>query len=118
MCRAIGSQDYPASTLRIATHTAFARDHYPNRIAEFVRFPLNCGEIVMLGDSLTERHDWNGLLTAQAIVRNRGIAGDTTDGVLARLDEIIAESVAEQGVGVAIMDRLRKAAGRGGNGND
>jgi lysophospholipase L1-like esterase len=30
------------------------------------------------------------LLTAEAIVRNRGIAGDTTDGVLARLDEIIA----------------------------
>jgi hypothetical protein len=26
--------------------------------------------------------------------------------------------VAEQGVGVAIMDRLRKAAGQGGNGND
>jgi len=90
MCRAIGSQDYPASTLRIATHTAFARDHYPNRIAEFVRFPLNCGEIVMLGDSLTERHDWSGSLVAQAVVRNRGIAGDTTDGVLGRLDEIIA----------------------------
>lgn len=36
----------------------------------------------------------------------------------AGLDEIIAESVAEQGVGVAIMDRLRKAAVRGGNGND
>ena len=31
----------------------------------------------------------------------------------AGLDEIIAEPVAEQGLGVAIMDRLRKAAGRG-----
>jgi lysophospholipase L1-like esterase len=90
MCRAIGPQDYPASKLRIATHTAFTRDHYPSRIAEFVRSPLNCGEIVMLGDSLTERHDWGGSLAAQAVVRNRGIAGDTTDGVLARLDEIIA----------------------------
>jgi L-threonylcarbamoyladenylate synthase len=29
------------------------------------------------------------------------------------VDEIIAEPVAEQGLGVAIMDRLRKAAGRG-----
>ena len=35
-----------------------------------------------------------------------------------QLDEIIAESGAEHGVGVAIMDRLRKAAGRGGNVND
>jgi L-threonylcarbamoyladenylate synthase len=31
----------------------------------------------------------------------------------AGVDEIIAEPVAEQGLGVAIMDRLRKAAGRG-----
>lgn len=90
VCRSIGPMDYPESKLRIGTHTAFARDHYPTRIEEFARTPLGCGDIVMLGDSLTERHDWNGSLKAHAIVRNRGIAGDTTDGVLVRLDEIIA----------------------------
>ena len=31
----------------------------------------------------------------------------------AGVDEIIAEPVSEQGVGAAIMDRLRRAAGRG-----
>jgi len=90
MCRSIGPVDYPTSKLRISTHTAFARDHYPTRIEEFARTPLGCGDIVMLGDSLTERHDWNGSLKANAIVHNRGIAGDTTDGVLVRLDEVIA----------------------------
>lgn len=90
MCRAISLQDYPPTKLLISTHTVFARDHYPRRIAEFAGNPPGCGEIVMLGDSLTERHDWNGSLKAAAIVHNRGIAGDTTDGMLVRLDEIIA----------------------------
>jgi lysophospholipase L1-like esterase len=89
-CRAIVPQGFPGAKLRIATHTDFARGHYPARLAEFAQDPLQCGDIVMLGDSLTERQDWKGVLNVRQMVRNRGIAGDTTDGVLARLDEIIA----------------------------
>ena len=89
-CRAITVEDYPAKKVRIATHTDFTRSHYPARIAEFIQNPLGCGEIVMLGDSLTERHDWAGSLNVPHIIRNRGISGDTSDGVLVRLKEIIA----------------------------
>lgn len=45
--------------------------------------------IVFLGDSLTDYCPWSELLHNHA-VKNRGIAGDTTYGVLHRLDEIIA----------------------------
>lgn len=89
-CQAITAQDYPAKKVRIATHSDFTRTHYPARIAEFIKNPLGCGEFVMLGDSLTERHNWSGTLDVPQMVRNRGISGDTSDGVLARLDEIIA----------------------------
>ena len=44
--------------------------------------------IVMLGDSLTNRVAWNELLKYTNIV-NRGIDGDTTEGFLNRLDTII-----------------------------
>lgn len=44
--------------------------------------------IVMLGDSLTNRVAWNELLNYKNIV-NRGIDGDTTEGFLNRLDSII-----------------------------
>ena len=44
----------------------------------------------MLGDSLTELNDWTASLPAGASVRNRGISGDTTDGLLLRMDEIYA----------------------------
>jgi len=42
---------------------------------------------VMLGDSITDGGLWNELLNND-LIQNRGIAGDTTDGVLERLDSI------------------------------
>lgn len=80
---------YPDSSLIISTHTDFTRAHYPKRIAEFKDNPLVANDIVFLGNSITEQAgDW-ALITKNTKARNRGIAGDTTDGVLARLGEII-----------------------------
>lgn len=47
--------------------------------------------ILFLGDSLTWRFDWARALPAYD-VRNFGIDGDTTDGVLQRLSAVIAEN--------------------------
>lgn len=80
---------YPDKDLVIPTHTEFTRTHYPARIAEFKENPLKPGEIVFLGNSITEQgDDWAERL-GNSKVRNRGISGDTTDGVLERLGEII-----------------------------
>ena len=58
-------------------------------IREFKSNPLNYNDIVFLGNSITESgKDWSKRLNYPNI-RNRGIGGDVTDGVLARLDEII-----------------------------
>ncbi len=46
-------------------------------------------DIVMLGDSLTDGAEWREMFPSLNIV-NRGIAGDTTDGVLERLDQVLA----------------------------
>ena len=46
------------------------------------------GGIILLGDSLTEVGPWEELLPGIR-VRNRGIRGDTTRGLLHRLNEII-----------------------------
>lgn len=47
------------------------------------------GEIVMLGNSITHRVQWNELFDRDDIL-NRGIDDDVTEGFVARLDEIIA----------------------------
>jgi lysophospholipase L1-like esterase len=50
--------------------------------------PLGRGDIVFLGNSITEQGgDWSAKF-GRSDIKNRGIGGDVTDGVLARLNEI------------------------------
>jgi lysophospholipase L1-like esterase len=51
-------------------------------------FPVHPEDIVMLGDSITDLTRWHELIPGVAI-QNRGISGDTTQGVLNRLDPIV-----------------------------
>lgn len=46
------------------------------------------GDIVFLGDSITEGGSWHEWFP-DLPVRNRGIGGDTTEGVLARLHHVV-----------------------------
>jgi lysophospholipase L1-like esterase len=50
--------------------------------------PTEPGDIVFLGDSITEFGEWEELFPGLPI-KNRGIAGDTTRGVLDRLGVIV-----------------------------
>ncbi len=79
---------YPSADLVIPYHSEWAKNHYKERILAFQKDPLNTGEIVFVGNSITEQGgDW-GVRTGVTPVRNRGISGDVTDGVLLRLGEI------------------------------
>ena len=62
--------------------------YYIDKTALFKELAKNEKDIVFLGDSLTDYCEWSELLQNSGI-KNRGIAGDTTLGVLNRLDEII-----------------------------
>ena len=55
--------------------------------SQFDELPIGGSDIVFLGDSITEGGSWEELFQGLP-VRNRGIAGDVTTGVLARLDQI------------------------------
>lgn len=70
-------------------HNDWAQKYYPKRIEAFKKEPLESGEIVFIGNSITEGGgDWSARFGLNHI-RNRGIAGDVTDGVLKRLEEVI-----------------------------
>ena len=53
----------------------------------FESLPTSPEDIVMLGNSITDGGEWAEILV-NVHVRNRGISGDTTDGVLQRLGSI------------------------------
>ena len=79
---------YPGDSVSIIYHTDWTKNHYKERIQEFKKEPVQKGDIVFLGNSITEGgKDWGAKLNLPN-VKNRGIAGDCTDGVLQRLGEI------------------------------
>ncbi len=67
----------------------FRADYYESKTSHFATISGGKPDIVFLGDSQTDRCEWDELFGRSGIV-NRGIDGDTTDGVLNRLDEIIS----------------------------
>jgi|TARA_B110000483_G_scaffold4831_1_gene5591 lysophospholipase L1-like esterase len=80
---------FPQKDLLIPYHSEWTKNHYKERIEVFKNDPLNFNEIVFIGNSITEGgKNWSEKFNIPNI-RNRGIGGDVTDGVLERLDEII-----------------------------
>lgn len=80
---------------------------YDNRLAYFNGLPAAKGGIVFLGNSITHWGDWAELFK-NAKVRNRGIAGDISFGVLARLDEITASNPEKIFIMIGVNDIGRK----------
>ncbi|MBV8390532.1 MAG: sialate O-acetylesterase [Mucilaginibacter sp.] len=65
----------------------FIPEHRPVRLAQFEKEPIVTGNVMFLGDSMTEMGDWKKV-TGDTTVINRGIGGDITYGVLKRLKDI------------------------------
>jgi len=63
-------------------------DHYAKLTAAFRAEPVTVGRVIFLGNSITEGGNWSQLFSTTPSL-NRGISGDNTFGVLARLDEIL-----------------------------
>ncbi len=70
--------------------------------------PVTHRDVVVVGDSLTERGEWWELLDRP--VANRGVAGDTVAAVRARLDDIVALDPRVLVVGIGVNDLLAGAS--------
>jgi lysophospholipase L1-like esterase len=74
--------------------TTYANNSYKHRLAFFKQMPDTRKEIIFLGNSLTEAGEWQEL-TGNPRVKNRGISGDVTYGIIARLDEVLSSNPAK-----------------------
>jgi lysophospholipase L1-like esterase len=79
---------YPSNDVVITNHSDWTKSHYPKRIAKFKANPLEFGDLVFIGNSITEQGENWASKVDNPKARNRGIAGDTSDGIIARLNEI------------------------------
>ena len=78
----------------MAVLAAYAQENkystfYYQRATLFEMLPVDSDDIVFLGNSITNGAEWSELFNDPR-VKNRGISGDTTDGVYDRLAAIVS----------------------------
>jgi len=81
---------------------------YQQRSSLFRVLPVTKNDIIFLGNSITNGNEWSELFGDQTI-KNRGISGDVTAGVLNRLDEVTSRNPSKIFLLIGVNDL---AAGR------
>ncbi|CAN5437575.1 hypothetical protein BH20BAC1_BH20BAC1_00350 [soil metagenome] len=61
--------------------------YYHQRVTLFKSLPQTKGDIIFVGNSITDGGEWSELFNDLKI-KNRGISGDITAGVISRIDEV------------------------------
>ncbi len=80
--------------------------YYQHKKSMFESLPNSNGEIIFLGNSITDGCNWTELFS-DLRVKNRGISGDVTEGILNRLDEVTESKPAKIFIMIGINDLAR-----------
>lgn len=80
--------------------------YYHQRVTHFRTLPQTKGDIIFLGNSITDGAEWSELF-ADLHVKNRGISGDITAGVINRIDEMTQRKPAKIFLLIGVNDLSR-----------
>jgi len=80
--------------------------YYQQRVSHFQTLPQTTGDIIFLGNSITDGAEWAELFN-DLHIKNRGISGDITAGVIHRLNEITNRKPAKIFLLIGINDLAR-----------
>jgi len=80
--------------------------YYHQRWSLFQSLTQTKGDIIFAGNSITDGSEWNELFGDKRI-KNRGISGDITTGVIHRLDEIVKRKPAKVFLMIGTNDLAR-----------
>ncbi len=80
--------------------------YYLQRVSHFETLPQTKDDIIFAGNSITDGAEW-GELFHDLHVKNRGISGDITAGVIHRLDEIANRKPAKVFLLIGVNDLAR-----------
>lgn len=83
--------------------TSYTSTYYQQKLTLFRLLPDTKNEIIFLGNSITDIGEWAEIWQNKN-VKNRGISGDNTFGVLARLDEVLSSKPAKIFIMIGIND--------------
>ena len=83
--------------------TSYTSTYYQQKLTLFRLLPDTKNEIIFLGNSITDIGEWAEIWQNKN-VKNRGISGDNTFGVLARLEEVLSSKPAKIFIMIGIND--------------
>jgi lysophospholipase L1-like esterase len=86
--------------------STFRPASYDVKVAQFKSYANSPGDIIFLGNSITANTDWSELLGIPN-VKNRGISGDITFGVVERLKEVTEGKPAKVFILIGVNDISR-----------
>jgi len=86
--------------------SSYRSTYYDQKLTLFRLLPDTKGEVIFLGNSITDIGEWSEIWQDPK-VKNRGISGDITFGVLARLDEVISAKPRKIFVMIGVNDIAR-----------
>jgi len=87
--------------------TTYMSTYYVQKVTLFRLLPNTKKEIIFLGNSITDIGEWAEIWKNKK-VKNRGISGDNTFGVLARLDEVLSSAPSKIFIMIGINDIARE----------
>ena len=80
--------------------------YYHQRLSHFRTLPITKNDIIFLGNSISDGAEWSELF-ADNRLKNRGISGDISAGVLNRIDEVIIRKPAKVFLLIGVNDLSR-----------
>lgn len=83
--------------------------YYHQRVTHFRSLPHTKGDVVFLGNSITDGGEWSEAFNDLKI-KNRGISGDVSAGVLNRLDEVAGRKPAKVFLLIGVNDLARNVS--------
>ena len=78
-------------------------NYYHQRVSQFNKVPFNTGEIIFLGDSITDHGEWHEFFPDHNVI-NRGIGGDNTVGLRHRIEQIYKRKPAKVFLMIGVND--------------
>jgi lysophospholipase L1-like esterase len=86
--------------------SSYNSTYYEQKVTLFRQLPDTKNEIIFLGNSITDIGEW-AEIWQNPKVKNRGISGDNTFGILARLDEVVSSQPSKLFIMIGINDIAR-----------
>lgn len=83
--------------------SSFFSTYYEQKVTLYRLLPDTKNEVIFLGNSITDIGEWAEIWNNKN-VKNRGISGDNTFGVLARLDEVLSSKPRKIFIMIGIND--------------